>query len=70
MKNYKVYQKYISQLKRFNTRFNTWLKERVKRANEILKEDFEQNFEIKLGYIPAKVSITEDDLGRSHQKLL
>lgn len=62
-KDYKVYQKYTSQLKRFNTRFNTWLKERVKRANEILKDDFEQNFEIKLDYTAAKATVKEDDPG-------
>lgn len=68
-KDYKLYQKYTNQIKRFNTRFNTWLKERVKRANEILKEDFMQNFEIKLNYVPAKVSITEDKLGWESPKV-
>jgi ABC-type dipeptide/oligopeptide/nickel transport system ATPase subunit len=68
-KDYKLYQKYTNQLKRFNTRFNTWLKERVKRANEILKNDFEQNFEIKLDYIPAKVNVNEDELGWESPKI-
>lgn len=69
-KDYKLYKKYIGQLKRFNTRFNTWLKERVKRANEILKDDFEQNFEIKLDLGPAKVSITEEVLGWVDPKIV
>lgn len=69
-KDYKLYQKYTNQLKRFNTRFNTWLKERVKRANEILKHDFEQNFEIKLDYIPAKANVTEDDPGWESPKIV
>lgn len=68
-KDYKLYQKYTTQLRRYNTRFNTWLKERVKRANEILKDDFEQNFEIKLDYIPAKVNVNEDKLGWESPKI-
>lgn len=69
-KDYKLYQKYTNRLKQFNTRFNTWLKERVKRANEILKFDFEQNFEIKLDYIPAKATVTEDDPGWKSPKII
>lgn len=69
-KDYKLYQKYTNQIKRFNTRFNTWLKDRVKRANEILKDDFEQNFEIKLDYIPGKANVTEDDPGWESPKIV
>ncbi|RRQ48645.1 hypothetical protein DZC72_13235 [Maribacter algicola] len=69
-KNYKKYQAYERKLKKFNRKFKGYLRERVIRANEILQNDFGQNFEIKLDYEPARASITADKLNWADPKVI
>ena len=69
-KDYKKYQTYERKLKKFNRKFKSYLRDRVARANEILQNDFGQNFEIKLDYEPARASITADELNWQDPKVI
>ncbi len=62
-KDFKKYQKYERDLKKWNTKLKTYLQSIITRANTILTNDFQQNFEIKLEYTFSKVNVTADDLG-------
>ncbi len=69
-KDYPKYRDYKAKLDGFNENFEAWLKKITKRANEILKNDFDQNFEIKLEYSLAKANVTEEDPGWESPKIL
>lgn len=62
-KDFKKYQKYEKDLKKWNTKLKTYLQGIITRANTILTNDFQQNFEIKLNYTFSKINVTADDLG-------
>lgn len=61
-KDFKKYQKYERDLKKWNTKLKAYLQGIITRANTILTNDFQQNFKIKLDYAFARVNITEDNL--------
>ncbi|AYN68826.1 hypothetical protein D1013_16280 [Euzebyella marina] len=69
-KDYKKYQTYERKLKKFNRKFKSYLRDRVTRANEILENDFGQNFEIKLDYEPARAGVTADNLNWTDPKVI
>ncbi len=69
-KDYKKYQSFERKLKKFNRKFKSYLIDRVTRANEILQNDFGQNFEIKLDYEPARAAITADKLNWNDPKVI
>jgi wobble nucleotide-excising tRNase len=69
-KDYKKYQTYERKLKKFNRKFKSYLRDRVTRANEILQNDFGQNFEIQLDYESAKAGITADKLNWQDPKVI
>lgn len=62
-KDFKKYQKYERDLKKWNTKLKAYLQGIITRANTILTNDFQQNFEIRLEYTFSKTNITVDDLG-------
>jgi energy-coupling factor transporter ATP-binding protein EcfA2 len=62
-KDFKKYQKYLKEVKKWNIKLKAYLQGITTRANQILSTDFQQNFEIKLDYTFAKVNITSNDLG-------
>ncbi|BDX37691.1 hypothetical protein CYCD_10460 [Tenuifilaceae bacterium CYCD] len=59
-KDYAIYQRYIKSVKTWNTKIEKYLKSITKRANEILKDDFKQNFEFVLKYTGANHEITAE----------
>lgn len=59
-KDYAIYQRYIKSVKTWNTKIEKYLKSITKRANEILKDDFKQNFEFVLKFIGANHDITAE----------
>lgn len=61
-KDYAIYQRYIKSVKTWNTKIEKYLKSITKRANEILKDDFKQNFEFVLKYTGANHEITAEKL--------
>lgn len=62
-KDFKKFQKYEREVKKWNTKLKAYLQGITSRANQILKQDFQQNFEVKLDYTFSKINVTEDDLG-------
>lgn len=62
-KDFKKFQKYEKEVKKWNTKLKAYLQAITTRANEILSQDFQQNFEIKLDYTFLKINVTENDLG-------
>jgi len=62
-KDFKKFQKYEKDLKKWNTKLKAYLQGITTRANQILTQDFQQNFEVKLDYTFSKINVTEDDLG-------
>lgn len=62
-KDFKKFQKYERDLKKWNTKLKAYLQGITTRANQILTQDFQQNFEIKLDYTFSKINVTETDLG-------
>ncbi len=59
-KDYVIYQKYIKSVKNWNSKIEKYLKNITKRANEILKDDFKQNFDFKLKFTGASQVISVD----------
>jgi len=68
-RDYIKYQKYERNVKKWNTKFKTYLRSINKRANEILQNDFHQNFEIKLIFEPIKINVTATDIGWQNPKI-
>ena len=62
-KDFKNFQKYEKEIKKWNNKLKAYLQGITTRANEILSQDFQQNFEIKLDYTFSKINVTESDLG-------
>jgi energy-coupling factor transporter ATP-binding protein EcfA2 len=62
-KDFKKFQKYEKEVKKWNTKLKVYLQGITTRANQILTQDFQQNFEIKLDYTFSKINVTENDLG-------
>src|SRR5690606_3217523 len=62
-KDFKKFQKYEKEVKKWNAKLKAYLQGITTRANEILSQDFQQNFEIKIDYTFSKINVTEDDLG-------
>lgn len=62
-KDFKKFQKYEREVKKWNTKLKAYLLGITTRANQILTQDFQQNFEIKLDYTFSKINVAEDDLG-------
>ena len=62
-RDYLKYKKYENQVKNFNSKFKIFLKDRIRRANEILKNVFQQYFEIQLDFNYAKIKVSSTDLG-------
>lgn len=62
-KDYVIYQEFVKSVNKWNSRIGLYLKNITKRANEILKNDFKQNFEIKLVYKGANHAVNPDDNG-------
>ncbi len=62
-KDFKKFQKYEKEVKKWNTKLKAYLQGITTRANQILTQDFQQNFEIKLYYTFSKINVTESDLG-------
>jgi len=59
-KDYVIYQRYIKSVKNWNTKIEKYLKTITKRANEILKDDFKQNFDFLLKFTGANHEITAE----------
>lgn len=59
-KDYAIYQRYIKYVKTWNVKIEKYLKSITKRANEILKDDFKQNFEFVLKFKGASHEITAE----------
>lgn len=59
-KDYAIYQRYFLSVKNWNSKIEKYLKSITKRANEILKDDFKQNFEFVLKYTGANHEITAE----------
>lgn len=59
-KDYAIFQRYVKSVKNWNSKIEKYLKNITKRANEILKDDFKQNFEFVLKYTGANHEITAD----------
>ncbi len=57
-----IYKKYTKELSQFNKWLEAFLKSITLRANEIIKNDFDFNFEINLKYSPAKEQSSDTDL--------
>lgn len=68
-KDYNKYQKYERKVKKWNTKFKTYLLSINKRANEILQNDFHQNFETKLIFEPIKINVTAANIGWQNPKI-
>lgn len=62
-KDFKKFQKYEKEVKKWNTKLKAYLQGITTRANQILIQDFQQNFEIRLDYTFSKINVTETDLG-------
>jgi ABC-type lipoprotein export system ATPase subunit len=62
-KDYVIYTKFVKSVNRWNIKIGLYLKNITKRANEILKNDFKQNFEIKLVYKGAIHDVKPHDNG-------
>lgn len=62
-KDFKKFKKYERDVKKWNAKLKAYLQGITTRANEILSQDFQQNFEIKIDYTFSKINVTEDDLG-------
>lgn len=62
-KDFKKFQKYEKEVKKWNNKLKAYLQGITTRANQILTQDFQQNFEIKLDYTFSRINVTEDDLG-------
>jgi len=62
-KDFRKYQKYDSEIKKWNTKLKAYLSGITTRANQILTNDFQKKFEIKLDYTSSKINVTADDLG-------
>lgn len=62
-KDFKKFQKYEKEVKKWNTKLKAYLQGITTRANQILTQDFQQNFEVKLDYTFSKINVTESDLG-------
>ncbi|MFY7944957.1 MAG: AAA family ATPase, partial [Crocinitomicaceae bacterium] len=62
-KDFKKYQKFEREVKKWNVKLKDYLQNIAARANQILSNDFQQNFEIKLDYTFSKINVTENDLG-------
>lgn len=62
-KDFKKFQKYEREVKKWNTKLKAFLLGITTRSNEILTQDFKRNFEIKLDYTFSKINVTEKDLG-------
>lgn len=62
-KDFKKFQKYEKEVKKWNNKLKAYLQGITTRANQILTRDFQQNFEIKLDYTFSRINVTEDDLG-------
>jgi len=62
-KEFKKFQKYEKEVKKWNTKLKAYLQGITTRANQILTQDFQQNFEIRLDYTFSKINVTADDLG-------
>lgn len=62
-KDFRKYQKYVSEIKKWNTKLKAYLSGITTRANQILTNDFQKKFEIKLDYTSSKINVTADDLG-------
>ena len=60
-KDYAIYQRYVKSVKSWNSKIEKYLKNITKRANEILKDDFKQNFEFVLKFKGANHEITADN---------
>lgn len=59
-KDYVLYQKYIKSVKNWNEKIEKYLKKMSERANEIVKEDFKQNFDFKFKFTGASHVISAD----------
>lgn len=68
-KQYKKYKKYLNSVKKWNKKLETYLNKIYNRANEIIKDDFHLNFEIKLLYKASSMTITEDTLKWTEPKV-
>jgi energy-coupling factor transporter ATP-binding protein EcfA2 len=60
--NYKHYIKWERQVTKWNNSFKKFIKSTNLRANQILQQDFKQDFEIKLDFVPIKHNIIADSL--------
>lgn len=60
-KYYKIYESFIKGAKRWNTDLKNYLKKNSIRANEILINDFKQDFEFSLEYLDSKVSLSASE---------
>ncbi len=59
-KQYIKYKRYSASVKKWNKKLETYLNKLYKRANEIIRDDFKLDFEIKLIYTSSSMTITED----------
>ncbi len=66
---YQKYQSYVDDVKKWNEEIAKFLEKVNERANEILKNDFHQNFEIQLKFKKASINVTDDDNGWSDPKV-
>lgn len=57
---FKLYKKYNNKVKKWNKKLEKYLRGINVRANEILKNDFNLSFEIKLNYKASSFTITEN----------
>lgn len=66
---FKLYKKYNIQVKKWNKKLEKYLKGINFRANEILKNDFKLNFEIKLNYKSSSFVVSENEFEWNDPKI-
>lgn len=62
-KDFAKYQRYEKAVKRWNTKMKHYIEKLTKNANNILLNDFQQDFTINLVYTSSKINVTENDIG-------
>lgn len=62
-KDYNVYKQYVRSVAKWNRKIEIYLKTITKRANELLSDDFKQNFQINLTFKGATHNVIPDDNG-------
>jgi len=60
-RDYRKYTKFAKEVKIWNAQLKEFLNNITNRANEILRDDFQHDFSIKLEYSKSKIRVTSED---------